>query len=96
MVTLNATTSPVNALQTINNLTVVNGYALLSLGVLAFVWWIAYTRSKNRDQRGAIAAATFFTSLVAIGMTMLGLLPDEIIAGFIALTLISIYFLMER
>lgn len=96
MVQLNVTTSPANALQTVNNLTYVNGWPLLSLGILVFVWWIAYTRSKNRDQRGAIAAASFFTSIIGIGMTMLGLLPDAAIVGLLAITLGSTYFLMER
>lgn len=96
MVQINVTTSPVDALQTVNDLTMVNGIQLLGTGILVFVWWIAYSRSKDRDQRGAIASATFFTSLVGIAMTMVGLLSDEIVGALIALTLISIYFILER
>jgi len=96
MVTLNATTSPVDALQTVNDLTIVNGIPLLSMSILFFIWFIIYYRSKGNDPRGALAAATFFTSIIGILLSFLGLVPDQITGLLIAGAILSIIPLINR
>lgn len=76
MVQLNMTTSPSNALQTINNLTIVNGVPLFALTILFFIWIIIFMRTKEKSVRHAIAGASFFTSIIGIIFAFLGLFPN--------------------
>lgn len=82
MVSLNMTTGPVNALQTINNLTVAYGIPLFGTSILVFIWIIVYMRSRERSPRAAIAGASFFTMVIGIIFMFLGLVPD-IVGGFL-------------
>lgn len=96
MVYLNATTSPTNALQTINNLTYINGIPLLSVSILIFIWFIIYIRTPTRDVKSNVAAATFFTTIIAIAFRFLGLLPDQTLSFTIAIGLLSLIPLFNR
>lgn len=87
MVSLGVTTGPIDALQTINDLTYWNGVPLLATGFLVMLWLIVFSRVKNRAAGGrAIAASTFFTMLMAYPLSFLGLLPDS---SFFVITILA-------
>lgn len=91
MVYINVTTSPVNALQTVNDLTIVYGAHMFADTVLIIVWLIVFTRTKAYEgTRANIAVASFFTTLMALPLAFLGLLSDVELGVLIALTALSL------
>lgn len=96
MVYLNVTTSPANALQVVNNLTIVEGIPLLSTTILVFIWFIVYYRSKERNPWGSVSVASFFTCIIGFMLAFLGLVPDVMVGVLIAVSVLSIIPLINR
>lgn len=96
MTSLNASTSAVNAIQQVNNLTIVGGVPLFGVSILFFCWIIIYMRSRNTGPKEAIAVASFFTSIVGIALQFLGLLTEQILGIVIALAILSMIPLFNR
>lgn len=91
MVTPNATTSPVNAIQTVNNLTAINGIPLMAVSFLVVIWLVVFFRAKNVEgTRTAIAAASFLTAIISILFGVLGLIPDQVLFTCIGLGVIGV------
>jgi len=97
MVFTNVTTSPVDALQTVNDLLVVKGVPLFSVTVVVLLWVVVYLRSSAREgARVGLASASFFSALVGSFFVYLGLLPDISLMVVVALSLVSLIPLINR
>lgn len=90
-------TSPIHGLQIINDMTVVSGIPLLAVGILTMIWLIIYYRTKTFEgARTSIAAASFFSSIIGIGLAVLDLLPDGSLMVMIAISILSMVPLLNR
>lgn len=97
MVFTNVTTSPVDALQTVNNLLVVKGIPLFSVSLVVLLWIIVYMRSSAREgARVGLASASFFSALIGSFLVYLGLLPDISLMVLVGLSLLSLIPLINR
>lgn len=88
MVFLNITTSPIDAVQTVNDLTIINGVPLLSVSILTMIVLIVFFRSKGQEGVWrALAAASWFGTVIGLGLAYVDLLPDQILMFMIAISI---------
>lgn len=90
-------TGVIEAIQCVNNYTVINGQPLFSIGIVVAVWLILYFRNKDTEgTRNSIVTASFITLLVAIILSFIGILYDFSLGLVIVLCLAGIAPVVNR
>lgn len=91
--TVNLTaTSPVNAIQIVNNLS----HGLLGVSIILALWLLVYFRNKDEGNKDAMVGATFVSSIAAIFLGIMGILNDQVFGIAIIAFIGSIVMLFEK